>query len=287
MSKQGNLDSFFGVKKENRVQKQAKLSFASKPKTSASNDAKEEEDVVKQEATKQQEENKPEEKNKENTTNHSSQDDLMDTDEEDNNNAAASLPERKRNAESQKSPEKGKRSKRAILEDSDDEEEEFKPNDAAEEEEGEEDEDLADEEPVVKKKESTKKSVNAVLKPKAQPKPSKGAKKSELAAHAMKMDEDLLKSVTWKDHVSYAAVCETFEAIDEISGRLEIQERLTELFRRVLLKNPQDLYQLIYLASNTVAPAYECVELGIGDSILIKAIGEAYGTNPCKYSTME
>jgi DNA ligase-1 len=46
------------------------------------------------------------------------------------------------------------------------------------------------------------------------------------------------------------------------------------------LRNPKDLYQLIYLTSNTVAPAYECVELGIGDSILIKAIGEAYGSNP-------
>jgi DNA ligase-1 len=40
------------------------------------------------------------------------------------------------------------------------------------------------------------------------------------------------------------------------------------------------MYQLIYLSSNSVAPAYECVELGVGDSILVKAIGEAYGTNP-------
>jgi len=38
----------------------------------------------------------------------------------------------------------------------------------------------------------------------------------------------------------------------------------------------------MYLASNTVAPAYECVELGVGDSILIKAIGEASGTNPAQ-----
>ena len=44
--------------------------------------------------------------------------------------------------------------------------------------------------------------------------------------------------------------------------------------------NPKDLYPIVYLASNSVAPAYECVELGIGDSILIKAIGEAYGTSP-------
>jgi hypothetical protein len=79
---------------------------------------------------------------------------------------------------------------------------------------------------------------------------------------------------------------------------------LTELFRLVLLRDgggdddvvkgntnnsqsekekkkfKSDLYSLIYLASNTVAPSYECVELGVGDSILIKAIGEASGTAP-------
>ena len=37
---------------------------------------------------------------------------------------------------------------------------------------------------------------------------------------------------------------------------------------------------LVYLASNSVAAAYECVELGVGDAILIKAIGEANGSNP-------
>jgi hypothetical protein len=41
-----------------------------------------------------------------------------------------------------------------------------------------------------------------------------------------------------------------------------------------------DLYTLIYLASNSVAPQHDNVELGVGDSILIKAIGEASGTNP-------
>ena len=55
---------------------------------------------------------------------------------------------------------------------------------------------------------------------------------------------------------------------------------MTTLLRQVLLRHPTDLYPLIYLASNSVAPAYECVELGIGDSLLIKAIGEATGTNP-------
>mmetsp|Transcript_5766 Transcript_5766/g.11827 ORF Transcript_5766/g.11827 Transcript_5766/m.11827 type:complete len:1094 (+) Transcript_5766:357-3638(+) len=101
----------------------------------------------------------------------------------------------------------------------------------------------------------------------------------------------------------YSALCDTFSAIEVTSGRLEIQEKLTELFRMVLLRegggenidsndnhgnnnnnnginSRSDLYDLLYLASNSVAPSYECVELGVGDSVLQKAIGEASGTNP-------
>jgi len=98
----------------------------------------------------------------------------------------------------------------------------------------------------------------------------------------------------------YSALCDTFSAIEEISSRLEIQEKLTELFRLVLLQEgggdeqqldddkkkkskstaKSDLYTLLYLASNSVAPQHDNVELGVGDSILIKAIGEASGTNP-------
>jgi DNA ligase-1 len=105
----------------------------------------------------------------------------------------------------------------------------------------------------------------------------------------------------------YSALCDTFSSIEEISSRLEIQEKLTELFRMVLLRegggvddnvdgekegkseeegvkkknnNKSDLYTLLYLASNSVAPQHDNVELGVGDSILIKAIGEASGTNP-------
>ena len=50
-----------------------------------------------------------------------------------------------------------------------------------------------------------------------------------------------------------------------------------------------DLYTLLYLTSNSVAPKHENVELGVGDSILIKAIGETSGTAPAmikkKYDT--
>jgi DNA ligase N terminus len=94
----------------------------------------------------------------------------------------------------------------------------------------------------------------------------------------------------------YSVLCKAFSSIEQITSRLQIQEIVTTLIRQIILKDRQrhdeksdtavqsttkmsDLHTVLYLASNTVAPAYECVELGIGDAILIKAIGEATGTN--------
>ena len=82
----------------------------------------------------------------------------------------------------------------------------------------------------------------------------------------------------------YVLFCDTMEQIEAISSRLEISDLLMTVMRRVIQSsNPTDLYDLVYLSSNSVAPSYDCIELGIGDAILIKAIGEAYGTNPCEY----
>jgi DNA ligase-1 len=83
--------------------------------------------------------------------------------------------------------------------------------------------------------------------------------------------------------VKYEDLVTVFEKIEAISGRLEIQGLMTVLLRRILRDAPEDIYHAVYLASNSIAPAYECLELGIGDSILQKAIGEAYGTKAGVY----
>jgi DNA ligase-1 len=90
---------------------------------------------------------------------------------------------------------------------------------------------------------------------------------------------DLKDLITWKvgERIPYSAICNTFEKISQVSGRLDKESLFTRLFRAVVLTYPADLSAVVYLASNSISPAYEGLELGIGDSLLVKAIVEATG----------
>jgi DNA ligase-1 len=87
--------------------------------------------------------------------------------------------------------------------------------------------------------------------------------------------------------VQYKDLVIVLDQIEATSGRLDIQALMTKFFRRIIKYGnlPDDLNAAVYLASNSVAPAYKCVELGIGDSLLIKAISEAYGSKPATVKT--
>jgi len=59
--------------------------------------------------------------------------------------------------------------------------------------------------------------------------------------------------------------------------RLKSIEILSNLFRSVIALSPDNLLHCVYLCLNRLAPAYEAIELGIGESILLKAIAQATG----------
>ncbi|KAF0727505.1 hypothetical protein AaE_009522, partial [Aphanomyces astaci] len=83
------------------------------------------------------------------------------------------------------------------------------------------------------------------------------------------------------DPVPYAALSKVFAVIEDESSRLIIQDTLADFFRSVIELTPSDLVPCIYLCVCTeLAPAYDNVQIGIGDAILIKSIGEATGTTP-------
>ena len=77
--------------------------------------------------------------------------------------------------------------------------------------------------------------------------------------------------------VPYLAIAKTFEAIEDVSGRLKMIEILSNLFRSVIALTPGDLLQCVYLCLNKLAPAYEGIELGIGESLLMKVIAQTTG----------
>lgn len=106
--------------------------------------------------------------------------------------------------------------------------------------------------------------------------PSDEVKTDKPAETTTSADEDEDSST-----IHYSALAHLFNTIEATSSRLVIQDLLLKFFRNVLRRAPQDLLACIYLCVCTdLAPPFENLKIGIGDAILMKAIGEATGTNP-------
>ncbi|KAI9754136.1 MAG: hypothetical protein M1815_005776 [Lichina confinis] len=83
----------------------------------------------------------------------------------------------------------------------------------------------------------------------------------------------------WRPHdpVPYAALCTTFSLIELTTKRLIILSLCAQFLRQVLRLTPEDLLPTVQLMVNKLAADYAGVELGIGESLIMKAIGEATG----------
>ncbi|XP_019613689.1 PREDICTED: DNA ligase 1-like isoform X3 [Branchiostoma belcheri] len=132
------------------------------------------------------------------------------------------------------------------------------------------------------------KPMSAFFKPKQEA--DKTAGQSGLTAedyNPTKAHYDPVEDACWaKDkRVPYLALAKTFEAIEEVRARLKIMEILCNFFRSVIALTPDDLVQCVYLCLNKVGPAYEGLELGIGETVLMKAIAEATGRKMAQIKT--
>ncbi|KAL9042795.1 MAG: hypothetical protein Q9180_000332 [Flavoplaca navasiana] len=107
----------------------------------------------------------------------------------------------------------------------------------------------------------------------------------EVAAEARAKVQSTLKSSgkdpypDWKqgDPVPYAALCTTFSLIEMTTKRLIISSHCSLFLRQVLRLTPQDLLPTVQLMINKLAADYAGIELGIGESLIMKAIGETTG----------
>ncbi|KAH3681578.1 hypothetical protein WICPIJ_007452 [Wickerhamomyces pijperi] len=77
--------------------------------------------------------------------------------------------------------------------------------------------------------------------------------------------------------IPYSAVVEVFAQIESTTKRLEIIKYTSDFFLTVLNNNPNDLIYVTYLFINRLGPDYEGLELGLGETILIKTIAESTG----------
>eukprot|EP01084_Bolivina_argentea_P091004 163885_1 len=81
----------------------------------------------------------------------------------------------------------------------------------------------------------------------------------------------------------YLVISDLFDKLSATTKRLEKIEIMSRVFRSVLHfrcdKNGKDdsLLNCVYLCCNEIAPPYDGVELGIGDSIIMKALCESTG----------
>ncbi|KAI5294608.1 hypothetical protein KEM55_006539 [Ascosphaera atra] len=77
--------------------------------------------------------------------------------------------------------------------------------------------------------------------------------------------------------VPYAALCTTFSLVEMTTKRLAILEYCSLFLRQVLRLTPEDLLSTVQLMINKLAADYAGIELGIGESLIMKAIGESTG----------
>lgn len=109
--------------------------------------------------------------------------------------------------------------------------------------------------------------------------------KPGVAAKAREEVQSTLKSSgkdpypDWKagEPVPYAALCTTFSLIEMTTKRLIISAHCSLFLRQVLRLTPQDLLPTVQLMINKLAADYAGIELGIGESLIMKAIGETTG----------
>ncbi|KAF7541191.1 hypothetical protein G7Z17_g12030 [Cylindrodendrum hubeiense] len=110
--------------------------------------------------------------------------------------------------------------------------------------------------------------------------------KPEVAAKVReKVQTTLLKAKSkdpypdWKPGapVPYAALCTTFSLVELTTKRLIIMAHCALFLRQVMRLTPDDLLPTVLLMINKLAPDYAGIELGIGESLIMKAIGETTG----------
>lgn len=77
----------------------------------------------------------------------------------------------------------------------------------------------------------------------------------------------------------YALLAHTFTLVTSTRSRLLIVKYITNMLRMLILYSPDCLLDAVWLCTNAIAPPYENTELGLGGSIISKAIKNVSGVS--------
>lgn len=88
--------------------------------------------------------------------------------------------------------------------------------------------------------------------------------------------KDVAKSWTAK-RTPYALLAHTFTLVSGTRSRLLIVEYIVNMLRMLIMYSPDCLLDAVWLCTNAIAPPYENTELGLGGSIMSKAIKNVSG----------
>jgi DNA ligase-1 len=78
-------------------------------------------------------------------------------------------------------------------------------------------------------------------------------------------------------HITYALLTQGFILINSTQSRIKIVDTLVNLLRTIIEGDPESLLPTVWLATNSIAPPYVDLELGLGGSAISKALKKVCG----------
>jgi hypothetical protein len=75
----------------------------------------------------------------------------------------------------------------------------------------------------------------------------------------------------------FGILCKTFDLIEGTTKRLEINDHLIDLFLPLIESKSFDLATVVHLCLSRLGPVYRSPELGLGETLLMKAIASCTG----------
>lgn len=91
----------------------------------------------------------------------------------------------------------------------------------------------------------------------------------------------------WPDgKAPYLVLGHTFVLVNSTRSRIKIVDYLANMLRLLIVLDPKSLLPAVWLTTNDIAPSYENIEMGIGGSVLTKALKNVSGMSNSGLKTL-